>query len=444
MTQAQASTILARLGLSAGLLSSALLLAAGCGRLVELEDREPFGTAGSGPDGGDDEGNNDLGEDPNSGGSISESCYDGELTPGELCQVQPPDDLDAGIDPCALSIADFDDDGRPDLAVPNSNFLYPGAPDVANVLRGYGNGKFAPTQAYDAGAELPVGLAVGDFDGDGRVDIATANFEAEAAYILRNLGGSGGGSGGGGTMGFAAASGVGVESIASSIESGDFNGDGLDDLIVNTPSGVALLQGGASGVDWMYTLDVGTGQSEHAKLVDLDNDGRLDLASAVSDSLNGDRVVVFHGGGDGTFPERVEYPLGGTPGWIVAGDLNMDGDLDLAVSESSVNKVALLLGNSLGGFSPRTEIDVCEGPQSVAIGDMNNDGASDLVVGCLDADRIELWLQVEDGAFELVRWWGTGSRPVSLQLGDLNLDGQLDIAWANQLSDTVGVVISHI
>ena len=50
---------------------------------------------------------------------------------------------------------------------------------------------------------------------------------------------------------------------------------------------------------------------------------------------------------------------------------------------------------------------------------------------------------VEDGAFELTRWWGTGERPVSVKLHDLNLDGQLDIVWANQLSNTVGVVISH-
>jgi hypothetical protein len=129
---------------------------------------------------------------------------------------------------------------------------------------------------------------------------------------------------------------------------------------------------------------------------------------------------------------------------VVAGDLNMDGDLDLAVVESGVSQVSMLLGNSLGGFSERTTIDVCPGPQSVAIGDMNNDGAADLVVGCMDSDTVQLWLQVKGGAFELTRWWTTGPRPVSVQVADLNVDGQLDIAWANQLGNSIGLVISHL
>jgi hypothetical protein len=421
-------------GLLTGVLCGAILLAGGCGRMADFEGREGFGSGGPGGEGD----NGDLGEDPDSGGSISESCYDGVLTPGELCQVQPPEDVDAGIDPCSLSVADFDADGRPDLAVPNSDFwLTPGGTHVSNVLRGYGNGDFAERQAYDAGAALPVGLAVGDFDGDGRTDIATANHEANEAYVLRNAGGQ--------AMGFTAPSGVGVSATASSIAAGDFDGDGADDLVVNTPAGIALLRGGPSGAEWIDTLEVAGGTSMHADLADIDEDGALDLVAAVADSLgSNDRLVVFHGGGDGSFPEFVEYPLAGDPWWVVAGDLNMDGDLDLAVAEYQANAVSLLIGNARGGFSPRTQIDVCNGPQSVAIGDMNNDGANDFVVGCMESDEVQLWLQVEDGKFDKVRWWRTGARPVSVQVADLNLDGQLDIAWANQYGNSVGLVVSHI
>ncbi|PRQ07665.1 FG-GAP repeat domain-containing protein [Enhygromyxa salina] len=415
---------------------TSVVMLAGCGRLADVGEREPFGSDGSSQDAGDQDTDGSE-QEPGSGGTISESCYDGVLDPGEICQVQIPDDLDAGVDPCSLSIADFDADGRPDLAVPNSNFwLNPGGTHVANVLRGYGNGKFAPTEPYDAGAELPVGLAVGDFDGDGRTDMATANNEAQAAYVLHNMGGA--------AMGFAAPDGVSVSSIASSIAAGDFDEDGIDDMIVNTPAGIALLRGGPGGASWVGTLEIGGGQSMHAELVDLDADGHLDLAAAVSDPSGDHRLMIFHGAGDGTFVEFVEHQLGGDPWWVVSGDLNMDGDLDLVVAEFGSDQVSILLGNSLGGFSPRTLIDVCNGPQSVAVGDMNNDGATDIVVGCMESDTVQMFVQREGGVFELTRWWATGLRPVSVQVADLNLDGQLDIAWANQFGNSVGLVISRL
>jgi hypothetical protein len=241
-------------------------------------------------------------------------------------------------------------------------------------------------------------------------------------------------------MSFAAPEGIGVGSAASSVAAGDFDNDGIDDIVVNTPAGVALARGTPGGFASLGTLDVG-GNAMHSVLADLDEDGNLDLAVAVSGSPG--RLVIFQGAGDGSFPERVEHSLAGDPWWVGVGDLNMDDDLDLVIADYSVGSVSILLGNALGGFSPRTELKVCWGPQSVAIGDMNNDGANDLVVGCMDSDTVAIYLQVKGGEFELARWWKTGSRPVSVQLADLNLDGVLDIAWANQFSNNVGLVLSH-
>ncbi len=403
----------------------------GCGRMGDLDDVE-FGTQG--PVADDDGGVE--GEPPGSGGEISESCQDGVLQPGEWCQIQPPEEPNAGIDPCSLSIADFDADGRPDLAVPNSDWNNTGGTSVASVLRGYGNGDFDAVDSHPAGAWLPVGLAVGDFDGNGTPDIATANWQSQQAYVLTNTGT------GVGSMGFEQAVPTNLDGDASSIAAGDMDLDGRDDLLVNTPVGIQLLRGGSGGAALYETLGVGTGTSMHAQLVDIDEDGILDLVSVVADSE--DRVIIFHGAGDGTFFEQAEWPLGGDPHWVVAGDLNMDDDLDLAIAAYEQNAVTLYLGNARGGFSSRTDIGVCYGPQSVAIGDMNNDGHSDFVVGCSESDTVQMWLQVPGGEFELVRWWTTGSRPVSVQVADLNLDGQLDIGWANQFSNTIGLVISDV
>jgi hypothetical protein len=407
----------------------ACLITIGCGRLAD-DDREGFSTYGDGE--GDD--NADLGEEPGSGGEISESCFDGVLQTGELCQVQAPDDLDAGIDPCSVSVADFDSDGRPDLAVPNSDpWITPGGVHVANVLRGYGNGMFADTEPHAAGEALPVGLAVGDFDGDGRTDIATANYDSNKAFLLSNDGG----------MSFADPESVAVAAAAASVNAGDFDNDGIDDLVVAMPEGVALVRGTPSGFDLLDTLEVG-GSANHAELADLDEDGNLDLVVAVASSYGeAGHLTVLHGAGDGTFPERVEHGAVSDPWWVTVGDLNMDGDLDLAVADYGSAQVSMLLGNALGGFSPRTEIDVCWGPQSVAIGDLNNDGPNDVVVGCMDSDTVAVYLQGDDGEFELARWWATGSKPVSVKLADLNLDGVLDVVWANQYSNSVGLVLSH-
>ena len=412
------------------------LLSTGCGRLLDREDRESFGTYGA--EENEEEGNADLGEDPQSGGGISESCWDGVVQPGEVCQVQEPEERPAGIDPCSLSVADFDVDGRPDLAVPNSDpFIPPGGTHVANVLRGFGNGDFAPTKPYEAGAELPVGLAVGDFDGDGMIDVATANHEAQEVYVLANDGGFG-------AMGFEDPDAVFLGSTASSVTAGDIDNDGIDDMVVNTPQGVALLRGGPGGVLYYDMVDVG-GMAMHSALADLDADGNLDLITVTGGGFTGSpaQLWVMQGAGDGTFPVSYQLDVDGSPQWVSVGDLNMDGDLDIAVSTHGPDQVLIFAGSGHGGFAEPWSYPVCAGPQAVAIGDMNNDGANDMVVACMEADLVEMYIQALDGEFELERWWGTGSRPVSVQVADLNLDGVLDVAWASQFSNTVGLVLSH-
>jgi hypothetical protein len=406
----------------------------GCGRLGDFEGREGFSSHGPDDDDDGDDDDDDLEDGPDTGeGPISESCYDGITQPGEVCQVQSGD-VPAGIDPCALEVADFDNDGRPDLAVPNSDWLMPTeGTHYSHVLRGYGNGNFGDAQPWDSGAAFPVGIAIGDFDGDADIDIATANHESGAAFVLTNDGG----------MSFDAPTEASVPGTASTIASGDMNGDGIDDLVVTTPFGLALILNTPSGPSSAGMIDLGGLPPMHVVLADLDSDGNLDLAVTAQDAFTG-QVVILHGAGDGTFPERVLHPVGVAPWGIEAGDLDGDGDLDLAVADNSDATVSLLLGNDLGGFSARTVIAVCQGPQSVGIADMNLDGTNDLVVGCMESDRVQMWLQIGDeGEFELTRWWHTGVRPVSVQLEDLNLDGVPDIAWANQLSNTVGLVLSQ-
>lgn len=403
---------------------SLLLVLAACG--PQAEGREGFGS------GGDDEagdGAPDEGE-----GSISESCQDGIVQPGEVCQVQA-ETIPAGIDPCALEVGDFDADGRPDLAVPNSDWLQPPeGTHYSHVLRGLGTGEFADAQPWDAGAALPVGIALGDFDGDGDLDVATANHESNSAFVLANQGG----------MAFAAPLAAPVPGPASSLAAGDLDEDGRADLVVTVPGSLALLLSAGGMPESGGTLDLGGRDPMHVEIADLDTDGHLDLAAVVRDEFGGGALVVLHGTGTASFPERVEHPVGRGAWWVESGDLDGDGDLDLATADNSDSTISLLLGNDQGGFTQRTILPVCIGPQSLAIADMNLDGKQDIVVGCMNSDRVEMWLQVgEDGEFELARAWSTGATPVSVKAADLDLDGAMDIAWANQLSNTIGLVLAQ-
>lgn len=406
-------------------LSLSLLLAlAGCG--PQADGREGFGS------GGDDEagdGAPDEGE-----GSISESCQDGIVQPGEVCQVQA-ETIPAGIDPCALEVGDFDADGRPDLAVPNSDWLQPPeGTHYSHVLRGLGTGDFADAQPWNSGAALPVGIALGDFDGDGDLDVASANYESNSAFVLTNEGG----------MAFAAPIAAPVPGAASSLAAGDLDEDGRDDLVVTVPGSLALLTSDAGMPAGAGALSLAGKTPMHVELADLDTDGHLDIATTVQDTFGAGQVIIFHGAGDGTFPEFVGHAVGMSPWWVESGDLDGDGDLDLAVADNGDSTISLLLGNDQGGFTARTILPVCIGPQSLAIADMNLDGKQDLVVGCMNSDRVEMWLQVgEDGEFELRRAWSTGATPVSVQAADLDLDGAMDIAWANQLSNSIGLVLAQ-
>jgi hypothetical protein len=169
---------------------------------------------------------------------------------------------------------------------------------------------------------------------------------------------------------------------------------------------------------------------------DFNEDGALDFAI----SNGGDNTIyVFLGNGDGTFkvPE-ILYTQGQSPDWITAIELRKNGHLDLAVTDGDSNTVEVFLGNGDGTFQPSTQTSVPQIPTFILAADVNNDGNQDLVVGLvLDLDQIE-------PQFEVLLGNGSGgfsgtlfSAPVNLSLeepvptnwiaaGDLNNDGYID------------------
>jgi hypothetical protein len=176
-------------------------------------------------------------------------------------------------------------------------------------------------------------------------------------------------------------------------------------------------------------------------LIDLDDDGRLDLAVANDNSAD---VGVLHGRGDGRFDPMRTVPAGDHPASLVAGDLDHDGEIDLVVANSWSTEVSVLIGLGAGNFAPRATLSVGGAPSFVALGDVNRDGNLDVVLLSVAEDSpvsLMVAMGVGDGTFvgprPLAALAGTAS---ALVLTDLDRDGDLDVVLPDQNHDTVAVM----
>jgi hypothetical protein len=241
-----------------------------------------------------------------------------------------------------VAVGDFNCDGRADLAVANEALPNTASGNVS-VLLGDGSGGFAAAVNFTPGHE-PESVAVGDFNGDGRADLAVANYLSNNVSVLL----------GDGSGGFTApvnfAAGEGPVSVAV----GDFNGDGRADLAVanealpNTASGnVSVLLGDGSG-GFAAAVNFGVGAFPYSVAVgDFNGDGKQDLAVANAGSAN---VSVLLGDGSGAFAAAVNFAAGDEPSYVAVGDFNGDGRADLAVANDFSNYVSVLLNTT--GLNP--------------------------------------------------------------------------------------------
>lgn len=240
-----------------------------------------------------------------------------------------------------------------------------------------------------------------------------------------------------------------VGSEPDAVAAGDFNGDGIPDLLsMNGGSGDATVLLGNNGGG--YTTAPGSpfavGDPTSVVLGDFNGDGITDFAVANFFSQN---IAVFLGNGSGGFAAAPGSPFAveGSPFAVAVGDFNGDGVQDLAVADYGNNSIDVFLGNGLGGFTQAqgSPFPVGSRPIALVVADFNSDDIEDVAVTDGLANSVSVLLGDGTGNFHAAVGgpWATGVGPTGLAVGDFNGDGIPDLAIANYSGDSVTILMGN-
>jgi hypothetical protein len=353
--------------------------------------------------------------------------------------LSSPVDIGFGPNPTQVALADLNGDKKLDAVVLdslNSNFW---------VLLGNGDGTFQPATRYPMGTAqgLAPGILVADLNGDGNLDVAVtgATPVPNAQFVYNNgsiLVFSGNGDG---TL----QPGIQYNPSANTtwaLVTGDFNGDGLPDLVFvsgrqSTPTQVGLMFGKPDGT-FQSPPSYAVGQIPGLPvLADLNGDGVLDMVVANA-GVTGNLSVLI-GNGDGTFQPAVTYPTAFGAVSVVVGDFNGDGKPDIAVGNGVASNILVFPGNGDGTFGrPVGSFNVIGGAIYLAAGDFNKDGKLDLAV--MGAVGVQIALGNGDGTFHGSLGLGAFGTLGPVAVADLNGDGNLDVVFT--ASNTTGTAVT--
>lgn len=358
--------------------------------------------------------------------------------------------MTVGSAPIDVAIGDFNGDGKPDLVSADQS-----DGTVSVLLATNGLGSFATPATHVKVGSSPESIAVGDLNRDGKADVAVANVGSSSVSVLLGT-----------ATGLGAAKTIKLPGSTSDVAIADATGDGKLDVLATSDADVVVYPGngtGGVGSPVSHATGCGTG-AQSVAFGDVTGDGKGDIVAGCGDQT----VRVLAGNGSGSFGAPSTAPTTGSAQVVAVhltiADMNEDGRPDLLLPDSNVSRLALLLGNVSGGFAhsnvaPGSPFTLAPGsgsgtePYDIGVADLNGDSHLDAVTGgggLIDDARV--LIGDGSGSFEpsspgstkvgFLVSTGTNTAPLGVAVGDLNGDGRPDFVTSDAGSNQLSVFLN--